>query len=128
MNEHWLRGPIGLDAELRVTRSGCKSVLVVIPTMAAGTRIRDLLPLVSGDLRVQTMFTVVDSPGTWPGTAEFAAAGGGFVLPWRQAISHRFDLVLAASFQGLDQVRGDILVVPHGVSNLMSRLRGRSHR
>ncbi|TCO50877.1 hypothetical protein [Actinocrispum wychmicini] len=123
MAERWLRGPIGLDAELRVTRAGCKTVLVVIPTMAAGTRLRDLLPLVSGDHRVQTMFTVVDSADD--GTAEFAAAGGGLVLPWRQAVSHRFDLVLAASPVGLEQVRGQILVVPHGVGSLMSRLRSR---
>jgi hypothetical protein len=134
MLERWIRGPIGLGSERLVTRADCRTVLVVIPTMTAGTRLRDLVTLVQGDHRIQTLYTVPDSPDPLHGTAEFAAAGGGLVIPWHQAVNHGFDLVLAASPTGLDQVRGRILVIPHGAGNLMSRKynrdagpRGRPH-
>ncbi|HEV7974640.1 hypothetical protein [Amycolatopsis sp.] len=120
MLERWIRGPIGLDSEKLVTRADCRTVLVVIPTMTAGTRLRDLVSLVQGDHRIQTLYTVPDSYQSLHGTAEFAAAGGGLVIPWQQAVNHGFDLVLGASPTGLDQVRGRILVIPHGAGNLMS--------
>jgi hypothetical protein len=120
MSEPWIRGPIGLGAELRVTRTGCRTVLAVLPAMAAGTRLRDLVPLLHGDHRIQMLFTVPDN--SWYGMTEFAAAGGGLVIPWQQAVSHEFDLVLAASHVGLEQLHGRILVLPHGAGNQMSRL------
>jgi hypothetical protein len=120
MSDGWVRGPIGLDAERRVTRADCRTVLVVIPTMTAGARLADLLALLRGDHRIQTLYTVPEAPDTWHGTAEFVAAGGALTIPWHQAVNHRFDLVLAASHVGLRQVRGRILVVPHGASSLMS--------
>lgn len=76
MSERWIRGPIGQDAELRVTRAGCRTVLVVIPTMAAGTRLRDLQPLLQGDHRVlhdrsttrpRSAVTVITPSGGLPG-------------------------------------------------------------
>jgi hypothetical protein len=126
MLDRWIRGPIGLDSEMRVTRAGLRTVLVVIPTMTAGTRLRDLLPLFDGDHRIQTVYTVPEADDTWHGTADFVAGIGGLVIPWHQAVNHRFDLVLAASYAGLDQVRGPVLAVPHGASSLMSRKFSRS--
>jgi hypothetical protein len=120
MFEKWIRGPIGPGSERLVTRADCRTVLVVIPTMTAGTRLRDLVSLVQGDHRIQTLYTVPDTYDSLHGTAEFAAAGGGLVIPWHQAVNHGFDLVLGASPSGLDQIRGRILVIPHGAGNLMS--------
>ncbi|WP_238598303.1 hypothetical protein [Saccharothrix sp. ALI-22-I] len=98
-------------------------MLVVIPHVVAGTRLVDLLPLLEADHRVQVLFTV---EGSVHGTDEFTRGLGGHVLPWDQAIRHRFDLVLAASFRGLDRLNAPVLVLPHGVGALKSRLRPRS--
>ncbi|MFE9750678.1 hypothetical protein ACFYOT_37715 [Saccharothrix saharensis] len=105
-----------------MTRTGCKSVLVVVPHVVAGTRLADLVPLLEADHRVQVLFT---TEGAVQGTDEFVRGLGGHVLPWSQATRHRFDLVLAASFRGIDQVHGDVLVVPHGAGALKSRSRPR---
>jgi hypothetical protein len=103
-------------------------VLVVVPHVVAGTRLLDVLPLVETDLRAQVVFTVPDWDGTWHGTEEFVRGLGGVVLPWRQAVAQRFDLVLAASHRGIDRVRGPVLVLPHGVGAMKSRTRPwRSH-
>jgi hypothetical protein len=124
--EHWIRGPFGLDAERRATRVGCRTVLVMVPTIAAGSRLLDLITLLDNDSRVQTVFTVPESMEMWAGTDEFVREHGGLVVSWPQAFQHRFDAVLAASYVGLDQVRGRVLVLPHGASSLMSRAFSRS--
>jgi hypothetical protein len=123
IGDHWTNGPVGLGSASRVTRAGCKSVLVVVPHVVAGTRLADLLPLLEADHRVQVLFTV---EGSVHGTEEFTRRLGGHVLPWDQAIRQRFDLVLAASFRGLDRLHGPVLVLPHGVGALKSRLRPRA--
>jgi hypothetical protein len=123
IGDHWTNGPVGLGAASRVTRAGCKSVLVVVPHVVAGTRLADLLPLLEADHRVQVLFTI---EGSVHGTEEFTRRLGGHVLPWDQAIRQRFDLVLAASFRGLDRLHGPVLVLPHGVGALKSRLRPRA--
>jgi hypothetical protein len=92
-----------------------------MPTMASGTRLLDLVPLLAGDRRVQLVFTVPETTATWHGLHDFAARNGRLVVPWQQAVRHRFDLVLAASHVELEQVRGPVLLVPHGATNLMSR-------
>jgi hypothetical protein len=121
MYGRWMRGPIGLDSENWVTRAGCRSVLVPVPNFAAGTRLLDIVPLLERDTRLQVVFTVPDAADFWPGTEEFTRAHGGLVVPWHQAIRHRFDLVLAASYTELARVRGRVLVLPHGAGSLMSR-------
>jgi hypothetical protein len=117
----WIRGPLGLDAERWVTRADCRTVLVVVPHVAAGSRLLDLATLLEHDHRVQLVFTVPETPETWQGTDEFVRRHGGLVIPWQQALQHRFALVLAASYTQLEWVRGPSLVVAHGASNLMSR-------
>lgn len=124
--DHWVRGPFGLDSESRVTRAGCRAVLVMVPTVAAGTRLLDVVTLLENDSRLQTVFTVPESGQHWAGTDDFVRRHGGFVISWHQARQHRFDAVLAASYDGLDQVRGHILVLPHGASSMMSRAYSRS--
>ena len=124
--EHWIRGPIGLGADRRVTMAGCRTVLVVVPHLAAGARlVADVLPLLKNDPRVQVVFSVSDTGTAWHGTEEFARRQGGLVIPWHQAVEHEFDLVLAAGYNDLEQVRGKILLLPHGASSLASRKFGR---
>jgi hypothetical protein len=89
--------------------------------MAAGTRLVDLVSLLRSDHHIQCLYAVPDGHDSWAGTAEFAATRGGLVIPWHQAVNHRFDLVLAAGYTGLTEIRGRILVIPHGASSLMSR-------
>ncbi|UOZ06296.1 hypothetical protein [Amycolatopsis sp. WQ 127309] len=118
--DQWVRGPIGMGAHLRVTRPGCRTALVVVPTMAAGTRLLDLVPLLETDHRVQILFTVPHDTDSWYGVEEFVRAQHGLVLPWHQAIQHRFDLVLTASHRHLAELRGPILLVSHGAGALKS--------
>ncbi|HKN99524.1 MAG TPA: hypothetical protein VJX10_20555 [Pseudonocardiaceae bacterium] len=119
LTDLWLRGPI--DADWCLTRTGCRCVLVMMPTMTSGTRLLDLVPLLAGDHRVQLVFTVPETTHTWHGLHEFVRRDGRFVVPWHQAVHHRFDLVLAASHVELERIRGPILTVPHGATNLISR-------
>jgi hypothetical protein len=119
LSDLWLRGPI--DADWCLTRTGCRSVLVMMPTMTSGARLLDLVPLLAGDHRVQLVFTVPETTHTWHGLHEFVRRDGRFVVPWHQALHHRFDLVLAASHVELERVRGPVLTVPHGATNLISR-------
>ncbi|MCE7006236.1 hypothetical protein LWC34_25850 [Kibdelosporangium philippinense] len=121
MYERWVRGAIGQDSDLWVTLAGCRKVLVMVPTVTAGTRLTDVLTLLRGDRRIQTLYTVPETFETWHGAAEFTAATGGLVVPWHQAVNQNFDLVLAATMTGLDQVRGQVMLLPHGAGSLMSR-------
>jgi hypothetical protein len=122
MTSHWIRGPIGPDAERRVTVPGCRTVLVMVPHLVAGTRLMsDVVPLLRNDPRVQVVFSVTDTGRRWHGTDEYVREQGGVVVPWHQATEHDFDLVLAAAYNDLDQARGPILLLPHGAGNLASR-------
>ncbi|MEV6907397.1 hypothetical protein [Amycolatopsis sp. NPDC051071] len=118
--EMWIRGPVGAGAEARVTRAGCRTAVVVVPTMTAGTRLLDLVPLLESDHRVQVVFTVPHTTDHWPGVEEFVRAQHGLLLPWEQAVQHTFDLVLAASHRHLEQLRGPILLVGHGAGTMKS--------
>ncbi|WP_116199285.1 hypothetical protein [Amycolatopsis circi] len=117
----WVRGPIGLDAASRVTRPGCRTVLAVVPTVTAGTRLFELISLLERDLRVQVMFTVPHSTDRWAGVEEYVRAQHGLLLPWEQAVAHRFDLVLAACHRQIDQVRGPLMLIGHGIGQVRPR-------
>ncbi|OLR89665.1 hypothetical protein [Actinokineospora bangkokensis] len=121
----WVRGPVGLDGEGRATRRGCKAVLAVVPTITAGTRLLDLLPVFDGDHRVHVVFTVPDAGDRWHGVDAFARGLGGLVLPWDQARRQRWDLVLAASPDCTAQVHGKLLLLPHGAGAGKTRARSR---
>ncbi|WP_245886753.1 hypothetical protein [Umezawaea tangerina] len=58
----------------------------------------------------------------WHGVEQYVRGWGGVVLPWEQVVRMRFDLVLAASFQEVHRVSGPVLVSPHGVGMVKSRL------
>jgi len=127
MVEHWLNGPVGRGAEHRVLRHGCRSVLVVVPFVVAGTRLLDVLPLVEADHRISTVFTVAPAAdgAVDHGVDEFLRARGCLVLPWSQAQQCEFDLVLGASPHGLAQLSGKTLLFPHGAGAVRPFLRSR---
>ncbi|WP_329789294.1 hypothetical protein V1227_33880 [Lentzea sp. DG1S-22] len=120
---NWFTTPLGLGGAHRVTVPGCRKVLVIVPSVVAGTRLLDLLPLLDSDFRVQTYFTL---PEPDVATARFVSDAGGLLIPWEMASQHEFDLVLAASYRFVDRAPGPVLVLPHGAGALKSRRRVRA--
>ena len=120
---NWFTTPLGAGGARRVTVPGCRKVLVIVPSVVAGTRLLDLLPLLDSDFRVQTYFTQPEPCGS---TARFIDSVGGLVIPWEMALQHEFDLVLAASYRFIDRAPGPVLVLPHGASAMKSRQRVRA--
>jgi hypothetical protein len=116
---------MGIDAEYRVTRPGCKTILVMVPTVTAGHRLMDLIPLLESDARLQVVFSVPHAAEHWADPEDFVRGHHGLLMPWEQAIQHRFDLVLSASHRELDRIRGRILLLPHGAGSRMSRMHSR---
>jgi hypothetical protein len=124
----WVNGPVGLGAEHRVLRLGCRSVLVVVPFVVAGTRLMDVLPLLEADHRLMTVFTVAPAANgaNCHGVDEFLRAAGGLVIPWEQAVQTEFDVVIAASATGVAQLRGRLALLPHGAGAVSALRHARS--
>lgn len=100
-----------------LTLPHCKRVLVVVHTEVYGNRLRDVLPLLESDLRVQVDFTV--APHAFNAGARRAIpARSGHLLPWETALRRRFDLVLAAGSQGVHLLDGPLLRLPHGAGHI----------
>ncbi|HEY3609026.1 MAG TPA: hypothetical protein VGL06_16105 [Pseudonocardiaceae bacterium] len=110
----WVLGPVGISAADRVTRVGCRTVLVMVSSVAAGHRLLDLIGLFEGDHRVQVVCTVPATTERRPGAEEFVHAHHGMLLPWSQATQHTFDLVLSADDREIDRVHGKLLLVSDG--------------
>ncbi|MTD59414.1 hypothetical protein [Amycolatopsis pithecellobii] len=94
-----------------------RTVLAVVHNTTAATRLFDILPLFAEDPRVETVFTCPGSSAFTRGTNEFLArAGITQVLPWPQALRHRADFAIAASYGGdLHEISAPLMVVPHGM-------------
>ncbi|WP_233357231.1 hypothetical protein [Saccharomonospora iraqiensis] len=116
MSTPWLRTPGNAAARRWLTRPDCRTVLVVVPHMTAGTRLADVLPLLEADHRVQVLFTVPTTADMWPGVEDYVRSWDGVLVPWNQALRTRFDLALAASYQEIDKIDAPVLVLPHGVA------------
>jgi len=110
----WVRSPVDRNSAHWSTRRTGKAVLVLVPHIVAGTRLLDLLPLLEADHRIQVVFTVPEPWESWRATEDFVRAQDGVVLPWAQARRGDYDLVLAGSTRGIDEVGGPVLLVPHG--------------
>ncbi|MCX2729795.1 hypothetical protein OOZ19_06060 [Saccharopolyspora sp. NFXS83] len=93
-----------------------RSVLVVVHTVTAATRLFDVLGLWSGDHRVQTAFTCTRTSAFTTGTEELLRERGIEPIPWEQAVEREFDLAVAASYGGpLHALRAPLIVLPHGM-------------
>ncbi|GAA3761038.1 hypothetical protein GCM10022205_56160 [Spinactinospora alkalitolerans] len=89
-------------------------VLAVIHSVAAATRMTDVLP-VFHDRRVQ-LFSVQTSDAVFSSGVEEHMKETGFLrLTWEQAASLEFDIVVTASLgDNLHELKSPILRIPHG--------------
>jgi hypothetical protein len=111
----WRQVPVGPDAGRWITRTGCKTVLVVVHTVTMGQRLTKLLPLFETDRRVQVVFTA--GPHAFGnGVARLLRRLDGAVIPWEQAIETPFDLALAAGYPSVHELPAPLIVVPHGAA------------
>lgn len=110
-------GPAQLETSQWLTLPGCKKILFVVHTEVYGQRLRELLPLLESDLRIQVVFTI--APHAFNGGAMRALRGlGSTLLPWEDAVRTEFDLALAAGSQGVEQLRAPLIRVPHGAGHM----------
>ncbi|QUQ68281.1 hypothetical protein [Kutzneria sp. CA-103260] len=111
--QQWARGPIGPDTDYLYPTTARRTVLVVVHTVTAGTRLLDIVPLLGADRRVQVVFTrAPDVFGN--GVDEFLAGIGGLIVPWEQAMLTRFDLAIAADHGHLQDLHAPLVVFAHG--------------
>ncbi|GGS57844.1 hypothetical protein [Actinokineospora fastidiosa] len=121
----WIRGPVGREARDRLTRTDLKAVLVLVQTVTAANRLADVLPVFDGDHRVQPVYTVPRGADTWYGVETHVRSLGGLVMPWEQSVRLEWDLVVSACREGIEQVHGNLLMLPHGAGAGKSRARSR---
>ncbi|MFJ7083921.1 translation initiation factor 2 [Streptomyces griseus] len=97
------------------TTGGRRTVLVAVRSAVALYRLLDVLPALAGDDRISTCFTLV--PGSEFGADALTAVdtAGARIIPWDEARSRTFDLVLVASPKGdLRLLHGHRVLLPHG--------------
>jgi hypothetical protein len=112
--EELVNGPFGIDASRWGTGCSRRTVLMVVHSVTAGTRLTDVTPLLESDLRIQVVFTAASS--SFPsGVSEFLRELGAATVPWHQAVHERFDLAVAASYGRLEQLRAPVLTLSHGI-------------
>ena len=93
-----------------------RTVLVVVHTVTAATRLFDVLGLWARDSRVQTVFTCTGTSAFSQGTEEFLRDRGIEPITWQAAVEREFDLAVAASYGGpLHDVQAPLLILPHGM-------------
>ncbi|WP_235094753.1 translation initiation factor 2 [Streptomyces sp. A1-5] len=94
---------------------GRRAVLFAVRSAVALHRLLDVLPVFSGDDRIERRFSLI--PGSDFGTDALAALDsvGARCVPWDEAVRTPYDLTLAASPKGeLDRLRGPLVLLPHG--------------
>lgn len=108
-------GPFGLRAAHGGTCQSQRTVLVVVHTVTAGTRLADVWPLLESDRRIQLVFTRPPGALLARGTDEFLAGLDGVVVPWHEAAQVPFDLAIAASYGHLEQLHAPVVTMSHGI-------------
>jgi len=112
-DKEWLQVPVGLDARRWITRSGCKTVLVVVHTVTTGQRLIEAVRLLEPDLRVQAVFTA--APDVFSnGVDDLLRDLGGVVISWVQATKIEFDLAIAGAYGSIQELHAPLIVLPHG--------------
>ncbi|WP_261574469.1 hypothetical protein [Frankia gtarii] len=115
IDQRWLQVLLGPEGVSRSTRVASHTVLVVVHTVTALTRLLDVLPAFLGDTRLRILYTIIDGSPFGPGAAEFLADIGARVIPWESAVANRFDLAVAAGRSGdLHLLSTPLVVIPHG--------------
>lgn len=112
----WRQVPVGLDAQRWISRSGCKTILVVLHSVTTAQRLAGMLPLFESDQRVQVVFTA--APEVFSGgVARLLRRLDGVSIPWGQATKTTFDLAIAAGYEGVHELHAPLIVVPHGAGH-----------
>ncbi|MFV2085553.1 hypothetical protein [Micromonospora sp. LOL_021] len=84
--------------------------------MVSAQRVLDVVECIEDDPRIQVVFTV--APDVFnQGVADYLSKLGALLLPWEQAVNHRFDLALAAAYGGLHQIHAPLVVLAHGAGH-----------
>lgn len=124
--DSWVPGPFGLDALRGATVPARRAVLAVAHHLTAATRLADVIPLLESDRRVAVAYTAPPASVFTGGLEEHLRSLGGLVLPWRQSVSTKWDLIVAASNGMLENLHGPVMTVLHGAGpgKLLARLRG----
>lgn len=108
-------GPFGPRATWGATILSKRTVLIVVHSLAAASRLADVWPLMEGDRRIQLVFTRPPGALVARGTDEFLAGLGGVVVPWAVATQSPFDLAIAASHGELEHVNAPVVTMSHGI-------------
>ncbi|MBY8863880.1 hypothetical protein K7711_45975 [Nocardia sp. CA2R105] len=84
-------------------------------TITSLNRILDVLPALADDPRIQVSFTIDEGSEFSVGVADRVRALGARMIPWSDATTTAFDLVIAASDNSdLRELKGSVLLIPHG--------------
>lgn len=111
----WSQVAVRPDADRWLTFAAHRRVLVVVHTVTSLTRLLDVLPLLTADRRVQTVFTTPGTSAFHSGVDEFLCAIEAPTIPWAQAVEYSFDLAITASLGGeLHQINAPLIAIPHG--------------
>ncbi|MFC4034976.1 hypothetical protein ACFO3J_26415 [Streptomyces polygonati] len=89
----------------------------MVHTVVYGQRLQDVFELLRSDLRIHVRFTVAPHAFN-SGVRAFLEALDAQVIPWAQAVSGDYDLILAAGSQGQEQLRGPLVRLPHGAGHM----------
>ncbi|MCX4629367.1 hypothetical protein [Streptomyces sp. NBC_01443] len=110
-----LRTERGLPDRRWLTVPAGRTVLGVIHNITSATRLLDVLAVFEGDPRVRVVFACTGSSELDGGVAEFAAAHGLFLIPWKEALAQKFDLAVSTSRGGdLEEISAPLIGAPHG--------------
>ena len=117
----WARGDTGPLHPLTIRTE--RTILAVVHGAQSGDRLNDFLDLIERDPRIQVVWSLAPGSCFERSGREFLRDMDAAVLPWEEAVRHRYDLVLAANQGLLEQVRGPALILPHGtgVSRMVVR-------
>ena len=98
----------------RATGDG-RAVLFAARSAVALYRLLDVVPVFSGDDRVTRLFTLVPGSDFEADTLAAIDTLGGRTVPWSEALTRTYDLIVAASPKGdLGLLRGPQVLLPHG--------------
>ncbi|MFB4306645.1 hypothetical protein [Actinomadura sp. GTD37] len=110
----WVPGPFGLDALRGSTVPARRAVLAVAHHLTAATRLADVMPLLESDQRVAVAYTASPASAYTGGLDAHLRDLDGLVVPWRQAMSTKWDLVVAAGHGMLEKLHGPVMTLLHG--------------
>ena len=112
----WLRVGLGPDSARWTSRSRSRRVLLVVHNVTSATRLMDVMPLFGGDLRVSVFITCTGSSPFQAGMSRLFNELELPAVPWEQAKSEKFDLIVSASYGGdIQELHGKLVVLPHGM-------------